>query len=674
MLSFPDYLNDVRRDRHFSYTKINHGFWERLIRIKALTGGTLDVKPAEAEALDAQTGKPCFLATGFLKEFLGLIAGIGSLPGDFRFAATPYAWPACRRILGVPFAGLNEVESIIRQYVPADIPQEDGIFWKTATIDGRIAEFYAALRTRRVALVGPRWLSRFGAFAKLPDFTFIEIDEEAARCERADILRRVSRYAAAAGGKPTIILFQGGPVATWLILKLHGNVANCTLIDMGVALNICSISVVARQDWGRFYRGGIARTIHGINPEWASMNEAYNGVAEKAEQQKLWQEFSSGIDTRIAEAAGVPARADYRPELDFPALEGEVHFLEQKKTDWTRVQQFLELARKANHWTNFGPVTAALERALEHLMGVPASRAVVMCSSGTTALYALIGLHALKRGRPLRVVTSAYGFFCSNTGPLTDAVTLVDCDERALLDIGLLARVPAESYDAVLLTNVFGMSSEFDVYRDFCRANRKTLLVDNATAPVGYKRDYDGAPDEIVSFHHTKPWGVGEGGCAVVAREDADTLRGFLNFGVGLPPAAAPYATNGKISDFSSALILDRLERYPVWTTYYRAQYSRILRLARAAGLREFRADNDKQVHAHLPMLAPAARSMKDLQGGPFPIRKYYRPLADRGMPVAASIYERMVNIPTHAGMAAVPTDVISEVLQRVQKGTGFDR
>lgn len=95
MLSFADYLDDVRRDRFFSYTKINHGFWERLIRIRRLNGGTLEVETAaQAEALDARTGTPCFLATGFVQELFDLMAGIGSLPGDFRFAASPYAWRA----------------------------------------------------------------------------------------------------------------------------------------------------------------------------------------------------------------------------------------------------------------------------------------------------------------------------------------------------------------------------------------------------------------------------------------------------------------------------------------------------------------------------------------------------------------------------------------------------
>jgi dTDP-4-amino-4,6-dideoxygalactose transaminase len=372
----------------------------------------------------------------------------------------------------------------------------------------------------------------------------------------------------------------------------------------------------------------------------------------------------SAMDPAVAEHAGIPARRNYRPDLDRPPVGGPVEFLERKKADFGRIGEILELARRANHWTNFGPVTAALERALQHVMRVPQSRAVVMCSSATTALYAVVGLHALKRGRRLRVVTSAYGFFCANSGPLTDTVKVLDCDELGLLDLQALAREPVEAYDGVLVTNVFGMSRQFDAYREFCQARGKVLIVDNATAPVGYERNYEGAPDEVISFHHTKPWGMGEGGCAIVARADADTVRGLLNFGVGLPPAAAFYSTNGKISDFASALILERLERYPVWAAHYRAQYARILQLARKAGLPQFRATSDEAVHAHLPLVAPAPRDMKELAKHPFPIRKYYKPLADT--PVARSLYARMVNVPAHSGMAGVPTEVISQTLAKI--------
>jgi dTDP-4-amino-4,6-dideoxygalactose transaminase len=404
------------------------------------------------------------------------------------------------------------------------------------------------------------------------------------------------------------------------------------------------------------------------------MNQAHMDSGDRLENTKSLGIHVSGIDTAIAEVAGLPPRVGYQPDLDAPVFKGPVAFLELKRADFQRVEEFLELSRRANHWTNFGPVTAALERALEYVMAVPRSRAVVMCSSGTTALFALAGTHALKQGRPLRIVGSAYGFFSSNIGPLASTVTLIDCDERGLLDIDLLSRISLDSYDAVMVTNVFGMSSELHAHRNFCRANNKVLLVDNATAPIAYERNYDEAPDEIVSFHHTKPWGMGEGGCAVVAREDANMIRGFLNFGVGLPSSVAAYATNGKISDFSSALILDRLERYKVWTGYYRAQYARISSIAKGVGLRELRPINGEQVYAHLPLLAPMPRRVEDLRDGPFPVRKYYRPLADHGVPVASSLYEHMVNIPTHSGMAAVPGNVIEEVLRRIRNGIALGK
>src|SRR6476620_763826 len=69
-----------------------------------------------------------------------------------------------------------------------------------------------------------------------------------------------------------------------------------------------------------------------------------------------------------------------------------VPFIEQKSPDLAQLSEILRLSEESGYWTNFGPVSSLLESSLEHYLNLPASRAVVMCSSGTTALLALIAL------------------------------------------------------------------------------------------------------------------------------------------------------------------------------------------------------------------------------------------------------------------------------------------
>lgn len=54
---------------------------------------------------------------------------------------------------------------------------------------------------------------------------------------------------------------------------------------------------------------------------------------------------------------------------------------------------------------------------------------------------------------------------------------------------------------------------------------------------------------------------------------------------------------------------------------------------------------------------------MADLTGQPFDMGKYYPPLG-KGYPKAAHIFSRIVNIPCHSGMAAIPNDVLKAVLR----------
>lgn len=363
------------------------------------------------------------------------------------------------------------------------------------------------------------------------------------------------------------------------------------------------------------------------------------------------------------EVTDLPRRIGYRPSLDAPVEDSEPTFVEAKQVDWARVRKVLALSEKANHWANFGPVTAALERLLGHLFGLPEDRCVVMCSSATTALYAIVGLHEFKLGRQLRVVACAYGFFSSNIGPLKD-VTLLDSDPRGMLSLEALAAHDPESYDAVLVTNLFGLEADLAAYRAFCRAHRKILIVDGATAFSGVDRSAADGDDEIISFHHTKPWGVGEGGCAIVAHDDAPVVRALLNFGVGLPPSAARCATNGKISDYASALILDRVERLPVWSFYYRLQHDRLARLAGEIGVARLSGSNVDVVSAHLPLLAPVPVSAEALLTLPMTFRKYYRPLGDGPHPVAQRLFDHMVNVPAHSGMAAVTDEAMLALLE----------
>ena len=334
-----------------------------------------------------------------------------------------------------------------------------------------------------------------------------------------------------------------------------------------------------------------------------------------------------------------------------------VRFVKSKSVDWSGIQALLNTSQATNQWTNFGPVSRALESAVERMLDLPESLAVVATSSGTAAQFALTGVFAAHAGRPQRWLASAFGFASTRIGPLADTVRLIDCDESGLIDLDAAAGVPAELWDGLLVTNIFGRCSDLDAFVAFCDQRGKSLLVDNAQALIGLDRSSKASPSEFISFHHTKPWGFGEGGCAILPRKDVDLCRRLINFGYGSSEHLSAFAANGKISDVAAAAILSHLGTFMTLAPRYREQWRRLADIAENLGFRVFSQLPGNSILGFVPLQAPHPIGIAAIQRSPLPLAKYYPPLAN--LPRARQIFEHMVCLAAHPGMAGFTDDDI---------------
>ncbi|MEN8165245.1 MAG: DegT/DnrJ/EryC1/StrS family aminotransferase, partial [Acidobacteriota bacterium] len=153
-----------------------------------------------------------------------------------------------------------------------------------------------------------------------------------------------------------------------------------------------------------------------------------------------------------------------------------------------------------------------MERAIAKLMLLPDQMRVVACSSATSALEALVALEEEKAGYPLRWVLPAYTFpssLCACRG----SSVVMDVDDDGQFSLAALGALPKSSYDAVLATNLFGRNQRLENLVAFCQAHGKALVLDNATGFDAKLQREANWPSEAISFHHTKVWGMGEGGC-----------------------------------------------------------------------------------------------------------------------------------------------------------------
>jgi dTDP-4-amino-4,6-dideoxygalactose transaminase len=338
-----------------------------------------------------------------------------------------------------------------------------------------------------------------------------------------------------------------------------------------------------------------------------------------------------------------------------------MRFVEAKALHWERVRALLAASEEENQWANFGPVSRRLEREIERMLSVPPTRAVVVASSGTAALFALCGVLSARAGHPLRWLGSAFAFGSTRNGPLADTIRMVDCDDSGLIDLAAVECVPTDQWDGLLVTNTFGQCADGAPFTDYCRARGKAIVVDNAQCLLGFDRSTEKAAEEIVSLHHTKPWGTGEGGFAIVTRADEKLFRNLLNFGYRAPTWLAPYAANGKMSDIAAAAILARLETWPKVAPLYRSQRDRLVAIAVEAGYQTFARPAPGAVIGFVPLVAPAPVSVATVKASDVPLAKYYPPLAD--LPNARRLFDRMVGIACHPGMAAINDATVRRAL-----------
>ncbi|BDW96366.1 hypothetical protein MACH10_20510 [Thalassospira tepidiphila] len=355
-------------------------------------------------------------------------------------------------------------------------------------------------------------------------------------------------------------------------------------------------------------------------------------------------------------------------------------FVEDKKVHYDQIKELIKISARSNHHTNFGPVSLLLEMELCKINGIEPDSGdwgAVCGSSATTLISGAVAALNNRLGRRLRWVASDFGFFTNFTGPMENAHH-VSCDDRGMLDLDALTDQALDSYDAILVTNVFGACDDFDAYFEFAAKNDKILMIDNAAGFGALTPKYCNAhsapmPDtwlEIISLHHTKPWGMGEGG-AVFARDDLiHYIRASINFGVSPTVKCADlrWCLNGKMSELAAAAILSHVSRHETWVGQYLNQTRRVFDIGIQAGLKPLFGELPKEhVVGQIAFQSPYPVSFDQLGGINIPLQKYYRPTLQSGSKSQA-LYRDMVNVPCHPGMETLSDDMIYDALVAVSE------
>ena len=212
-----------------------------------------------------------------------------------------------------------------------------------------------------------------------------------------------------------------------------------------------------------------------------------------------------------------------------------ISLVAKKKVNYNLVNNMIIKCEQTNIFTNSNDqFVNKLEKYIHDILKIDDSKVVVCTMSGDGALHCLASGLNMYFNKKLKWITQSFTFPSSACGILSDSM-IIDIDKDGSLDLNKIKKEDIENIDGIIITNVFGNVCDISKYEKWCNDNNKILLLDNAaTAYTFYKgqNSCNYGLGSIISFHHTKPFGFGEGGAIIIDKEYEKIIRIVMNFGI----------------------------------------------------------------------------------------------------------------------------------------------
>jgi dTDP-4-amino-4,6-dideoxygalactose transaminase len=354
------------------------------------------------------------------------------------------------------------------------------------------------------------------------------------------------------------------------------------------------------------------------------------------------------------------------------------------------IERYFDLSREGRWFSNGGPCWRLLRDRLADRVGAYC----VPVASGTLGLMAAIAAILSDSrdhyGSPPGALMPSFTFPATAQAALWSGLEprLIDVDPGHWhLDPCRLERVlPDRRGDIgiVLAISTFGTAPPTETRLRWERACRRAglpLIVDSAAAfgavaddgtPVGAQGDI-----EIVSFHATKPFAIGEGG-AVFTRDRAlcDRVELAVNFGLR-PDRSVGFARglNAKMSELHAATALAVLDEFDSILESRRRAAAGIR--ARAGSDIAWQAGCERSTWQFVPVaFADSDQRMRATSScrGRVEVRTYYEPLhemapfrhwpiVDGGLPRTAELRDRVLCLPMANDLTDLELEVIAATL-----------
>lgn len=276
-------------------------------------------------------------------------------------------------------------------------------------------------------------------------------------------------------------------------------------------------------------------------------------------------------------------------------MSSNINWVPKKDINFSLVNELLQKSIDSNHFTNNGPNVQYLEKYIKEQFKIE-NKSVICVTNGSVALHALYTAISCTDNIKVNWATQSFTFPPSAQGSLRDT-KIVDIDEEGGLNLNEITKLNStlskESIiNGIIVTNVFGNVVNINKYLEWLNEGSRYLIFDNAASGYSFyqnKNVNNYGTGSIISFHHTKPLGFGEGGAIIVDPKYELAIRRIINFGLdnnNLNISWHRDASNYKMSDISATYILQYLynlkkinEKHQELYSYMKEKIDQILKI-----------------------------------------------------------------------------------------------
>jgi len=318
------------------------------------------------------------------------------------------------------------------------------------------------------------------------------------------------------------------------------------------------------------------------------------------------------------------------------------------------IQDKINNCLETRHFTNYGKNVLELQNKIKKIFNIDENKEIILVNNGASGLQSLVGGINTFFNKKLKYACQAFTFPCSKQGLLLDTL-IIDIDENMGPDIKELTRLK-DDYDGIIVTNCFGCSTNIKLYEDFCKQYNKILLFDNAASPYtkyNSKNILNYGDGCMVSLHHTKPIGFGEGGFIVFDKKYLEIMNRIICFGYSFTDKQTwyLYGSNFKMCEINAIYIdnwLENLEKifqkHSKLISYFMANKPSNITL-----LKNFSNYSDC-LNSCIPILFNKPAKIDVFIENNIEAKKYYYPL-DTTLKTSVLLYNNILCLPLNLDM-----------------------